>query len=220
VSINRPERYSKADLSKLLAEAARLQARDAGDDDSFTLAEVRDIAAEAGIGSEYIASASNALDRDLDVRRRVVCDGTSEALLQELILTVSGFPGFHGPVHDSGLGVWRWEDGAGTVIALVIGRNGVCVELRSGPFRSRRLAWCGLIATGGAAFAAAIGGFLASTVAELSIYGLGGAGIGFSAGWLLGRQVWNRMARTFRSRVHVLAGRIQDIAERHPKTME
>lgn len=217
--MNRDSRISRAQLAEVLTRASELQARREGDlDDSLSVAEVESVAAEVGIGPEFVQVAARALGKRLAAPQRSVLGPpadwvaehaftgrlTADQAVRLIAEAQAAVPIAGGTVDHPAEGVWRLSDEDRALVQVVARGDEFTVAI----VRDRRLLKLGLLGGGGAggAFVGAQLGaaaLFAAAPAMLELFAVGVpiAGLaGGVAGFLGGAACWRAAARRWSAR--------------------
>jgi hypothetical protein len=217
--MNRDSRITRAQLAQVLTRASELQARREGDlDDSLSVAEVESVAAEVGIGPEFVQVAARALGERLAAPQRSVLGPPAEWVAEhafagrltadEAVRLIAeaqvAVPIAGGTVDRPAEGVWRLSHEDRALVQVVARGNEFTVAI----VRDRRLLRLGLLGGGGAggAFVGAQLGAAALFAAAPAMPALFAMGVpiaglaGGVAGVLGGAACWRATARRWSTR--------------------
>ena len=136
-------RFGDDDISRILQKAAELQERAAAvpgeSGRGLTLAELRQVALEAGIDPRFVDLAASDFGGDVETRESVLAGGTlqwhyhvavpteiDDGDRERILQTLRGLLGRKGTLEDVfGRMEWTYEDGLGPVIVGISSRDGV-----------------------------------------------------------------------------------------------
>lgn len=222
-------RYTEEDLALILNRAAELQEGVQTGSPRYTLADIQEIAAGAGIAPTHVASVAATLG-DARMHRRggvfgapdrsrfeETIDGeVSDDVVAELFDLARRELGLQGVVSEA-LGTLEWK------AQSAMGWNFVTVARRAGRttigvMATRTDALAATVSVGGVGAIFGGIGIGAALVAGTSIAGpvalLTGLAVGTSGGWLGVRAVWRRLARRSAERTSVLSSTLAACARR------
>jgi hypothetical protein len=222
-------RYTEEELALILNRAAERQEGVAASAARYSLADIQEIAAGAGIAPDHVASVAMSL-RDRPASRgggllgapwrfRVedsLAGEVSNDVVAELLDLARRELGVHGEVVEA-LGVieWKAQDALGwthVTVARRGGRTSIGVISR----RDDAVAVAGTVGGVGtflgSIFLTTLLGQVAAVATPLAV--VGGIGLATSVSWLSARAVWMRYARRSDDRVSALGAELMEAARR------
>lgn len=208
-------RYSDKELALILKLAVELE-RGAGGGAGHSLAEIQQIAAEAGIDPDLVIQAAAALEAQrrpgasillgapTTFRFQRYVDGeVPESELGEIVRAIRRFTGQEGQVSQL-LGSLEWRqdsfEGAATHVAISPRRGRTLIEVTARYFNNASWVYTG------AAIAAAVGSVVAGTEMHAALgLEVGVIAAVWGSAYLAARTIWRRMARGGERRTRELA---------------
>ena len=212
-------RYTEEELAQILNRAAERQEGAHVGAPRYTLADIQEIAAGAGIAPDHVASVAATLaDRRTQLGSGVLgaphrfhfeesIDGEiSDEVIAELFDIVRRETGLQGSVSDA-LGTFQWkgqESGDGTYVS--VSRRGGRTTIGVLDPRTDSAGLVGMLGVFGAAGASAgMAGVLLSSVSlDTPLVPIGAIALGAGGAWAATRAIWRRFARRTADRVETI----------------
>lgn len=219
-------RYTEEDLALILNRAAELQEGAQASVPRYSLADIQEIAAGAGISREHVASVAasvgsarmhhkpSMLGAPSQFRFEDSIEGeVTDDVVAELLDTVRREVGPQGKVSEAlGAVEWHARDTFGTT-SVTIARRGGRTMISLVSTRTDSAALVGTLGgTGGVLGAMALGTGLATIAGPIAL--LAGVGIAGGGAWVSMRATWRRFARRYAAQTEALGATLVATARR------